>query len=594
MKGLLTLLILLCFTVLDSVGQISVTDRFGRNLEAKAIRLVDWEGYIANPAIEFTVDIPDDWKPAVAVITGSDPRLHFADRKLTRSEPSTVSNTGPGLTLNLPVGVTADPVVMAIWPDRDTKDEAHSLRIRVHTATSGQKSIVIPILVDDQDRDRPMDFNVILETGFDATSFYTNPRVLEETRKAADDWAYFLGANDLDETFRGASRSWVWNQDGFLSGYWVTNPMAYRGFLLYAWGMRNIGLYSGGAATGSYQTVDGWPIDLLSAGHVAIDIRGNRNVLGWAFYGSEDDWWRNDNHPRNSADFYSIVHHQIGHAMFFSRGHLKWDELKASGGSTAVDIVGYLGSPIVVDSYDHLYDGSNQKNIVDPASRRGVFGSEAAKGEGIMAPYRWIPTKTDLLMAREVGYELRDTTPFQAVALAPEVTLISNGSEYSAAVVTGGVAYYKAEIVSGALPAGLELDEFTGVIHGRPASGSSTVTIRAEDQMGEVVEQEVFVNVANTLALQPATEAPSAMGLSNYPNPIASTTLFTFEVTHSGPVSLEVFDLQGRRVDRVFDRSASPGPQEVAWSADGLAAGIYMARLTTPRDVQSIRLAVVR
>jgi hypothetical protein len=483
---------------------------------------------------------------------------------------------------------------MAIWPDRDTKDEAHSLRIRIHTATSGQKNIVIPVLVDDQDRDRPIDFNVILETSFDATSFYTNPRVMEETRKAADDWSYFLSDNRVDETLRGASRSWIWNQDGFLSGYWVTNPVAYRGFLLYVWGMRNIGLYSGGAATGAYQTVDGWPIDLLSSGHVAMDIRGNRNVLGWAFYTNEDDWWRNDNHPRGMADFYSIVHHQIAHALFFSRGHLKWDQLKATGGATAVDIVDYLGSQIVVDSYDHLYDTDNGKAIVDPASRRGVFGSESAKGAGIMAPYRWIPTKTDLLMAREVGYELRDTTPFMDLELATEVALTSNGSEYSAPAVTGGVRDYKVEIVSGALPAGLELDGFTGVIHGRPTSGSSTVTLRAEDQMGDVVEQEVFVNVANTLAVQPATETPTGMGLSNYPNPISSTTLFAFDVAQAGPVNLEVFDLQGRRVDQVFSRSTVPGPHEVAWSTDGLAAGIYLARLTTSRDVQSIRLAVVR
>ncbi len=111
--------------------------------------------------------------------------------------------------------------------------------------------------------------------------------------------------------------------------------------------------------------------------------------------------------------------------------------------------------------------------------------------------------------------------------------------------------------------------------------------------MGGVVEQEVFVNVANTLALQPATETPAGMGLSNYPNPIASTTLFAFDVAQAGPASLEVYDLQGRRVDQVFSRSVAPGPHEVAWSADGLAAGIYMARpvSSTPLTLPTISSA---
>ncbi|NNE70868.1 MAG: T9SS type A sorting domain-containing protein [Rhodothermales bacterium] len=594
MRSVLTFLVLLAATVLDSAGQIAVSDRFGRDLQAKAIKLVDWEGYIANPAVEFTLDVPEEWKPALAVITGSNPRLHFADRRLSRSEPSTVGDTGPSLTLNLPKGDVAQPVVMAIWPDRDALDEAHSLRIRIHTATSGQKNIVIPILVEDQDQDRPIDFPITLDTSFDATNFYTNPRVLEETRKAADDWAYFLSAGDMDETIRGASRSWIWNADGFLSGYWVTNQSAYRGFLLYAWGMRNVGLYSGGAATGAYQTRDGWPIDLVSAGHVAMDIRGNRNVLGWAFYSSENDWWRNDNHPRGMADFYSIVHHQIAHALFFSKGHRRWDQLKDSGGSTAVDIVSYLGKPISVDEYDHLYDSANQKEIVDPASRRGVFGSEGASGEGIMSPYRWIPTKTDLLMAREVGYELRDTTPFRDLSIAAEVALSSTGSEYVGSPISGGVPDYHVEIVSGTLPAGLELDGFSGVIHGRPTSGSSTVRVRAEDQLGASVERDVFVNVANVLSIDKPDDQPSLSVLSNYPNPVSGSTLFSFEVEEPGPVRLEIFDIQGRRVDQVVLESAAPGPREVFWSSTPFPSGVYVARLVTPRRVESLKVPVVR
>lgn len=594
MRGLLLVLVLLSATAVDSAGQVAVHDRFGRDLSSRTLRLVDWEGYIANPAVEFSIVIPEEWKPATVELAGSNSRLHFAERRLARSEPSTVDDSGPKLTLRIEAGTTPDPVIMAIWPDRDTRDEAHSLWIGVHTASNGLKSMVLPILVDDQDRDRPHDFHVTLETSFDQTAFYTNPRVLEETQRAADDWSYFLSDNNVDEMQRGASRSWVWDENGFQSGYWVTNPVAYKGFLLYAWGMRSLGLFSAGAATGAYQTVGGWPIDIMSAGHIAMDLRGNRNLLGWAFYNDERDWWRNDNHPRGMADFYSIVHHQIGHAMFFSGGHTKWEFMKSTGGSTAVGLLDYLGGPAIIDRFDHIYDGGNEKYVIDPASRRGVFGSEKASGNGVMEPKRWLPTKTDILMAREVGYELRDTTPLHELTVADEVTLSPRGPVYSAWTVSGGVADYLVEVVDGVLPAGLVLDSFTGEVHGIPTSGSSTVTLRATDQLGVVVEQEVLVNVGTTLANEPVAAPPVSARLINYPNPVEHSTIFGFELAQAGAVQLDVFDIQGRRVDQVLSRTVSAGPQEVAWDASALPHGVYIARLTTPDDVRSHRVSIVR
>jgi Putative Ig domain len=594
MRGILFLLAFLCVTVADSTGQIVVSDRFGRNLQARALRLVDWEGYIANPAVEFTIDLPEAWLPATVEIAGSDQRLYFAERKLARSEPSTLGDTGPKLTLKLESGVQSDPVAVAIWPDRDTLDEAHSLWIGVHTASDGLKTLALPIIVEDQDRDRPIEFPVTLETSFDATGFYTNPTVLAETQRAADDWAYFLADNRVDEVIRGSSRSWVWNADGFLSGYWVTNPEAFRGFYLYAWGMRGLGLFSGGAATGQYQTVDGWPIDILASGYVAMELRGNRNVLGWAFYADERDWWRSDNHPRGLADFYSIVHHQIGHAMFFSTGHKRWDTMKASGGATAVDIIDYLGGPAIVDRFDHIYDGGNAEYVVDPASRRGVFGSEYASGNGVMEPRRWIITKTDLLMAREVGYELRDTTPFIGLDLADEVTLERRADRYGALLVTGGVPDYFAEVVAGALPAGLSLNSFTGEILGVP-TGESTgpVTIRVTDQLGETVEKVVTVYLGSVLATE-SEELPKSLGLSNYPNPFAQSTTVTFDLPQPDRVIVEVYDLQGRRLETLLSASLPAGTHHAAWNAGSRAPGVYLLRLQGQRSIETRSLTVVR
>ena len=152
MRGFLTLLVLLCVTVVDSAGQIVVRDRFDRELNSRALTLLDWEGQIANPAVEFKVELPEDWLPATVEIAGSNSRLHFAERRLPRTEPVRSTSGGPTLTLKLQAGVESDPVVMAIWPDRDTQDEALANAASLIACLEGAmilaRSLESPLLFD--------------------------------------------------------------------------------------------------------------------------------------------------------------------------------------------------------------------------------------------------------------------------------------------------------------------------------------------------------------------------------------------------------------------------------------------------------------
>ena len=79
--------------------------------------------------------------------------------------------------------------------------------------------------------------------------------------------------------------------------------------------------------------------------------------------------------------------------------------------------------------------------------------------------------------------------------------------------------------------------------------------------------------------------SPSQFSLSqNYPNPFNPTTAIEFSVPRTGQVTLDVYDVLGRRVRRLVSETVSAGIKRVIWDgldADGLpaASGIYFYRI---------------
>lgn len=76
--------------------------------------------------------------------------------------------------------------------------------------------------------------------------------------------------------------------------------------------------------------------------------------------------------------------------------------------------------------------------------------------------------------------------------------------------------------------------------------------------------------------------SPAFTLLGNYPNPFNPSTVISFTLERRAEVSLEVYDIVGRRLDVVFDGSREGGTHQVPWTTQGkrLATGVYMIRLT--------------
>lgn len=90
-----------------------------------------------------------------------------------------------------------------------------------------------------------------------------------------------------------------------------------------------------------------------------------------------------------------------------------------------------------------------------------------------------------------------------------------------------------------------------------------------------------------------ATPQRVALG-QNYPNPVATTTAIDFSIASAEAVTLEVFDVTGRRVATLVDGPLTAGHHTVTWDVSGLASGVYIYRLSAGGDVQARQLSVIR
>ena len=90
----------------------------------------------------------------------------------------------------------------------------------------------------------------------------------------------------------------------------------------------------------------------------------------------------------------------------------------------------------------------------------------------------------------------------------------------------------------------------------------------------------VTIVEATATAVEDEAEVPETFVLHpNYPNPFNPTTTIPYDVPLMSTVTLEVYDVLGRRVARLVKAEQPAGRHQVAWRADRLASGVYFVRM---------------
>ena len=104
--------------------------------------------------------------------------------------------------------------------------------------------------------------------------------------------------------------------------------------------------------------------------------------------------------------------------------------------------------------------------------------------------------------------------------------------------------------------------------------------------------------------LEPIQELPTALHLrQNYPNPFNPSTTISYEIPESvdtgARVTLEIYDVLGRRIRFFSNLERSPGVHAVQWNGRSDAGrpqptGVYIALLRRGSDVQAVKMQLVK
>ncbi len=488
-----------------AVGTATVVDRFGRVINDYGVKLVDWEGYLANPYIELTVRPPAGGPFPVTVDLKAE-----GTSRLMMDLPSQLTATGATKQLTFANANETKTFKLAIHSKRAPgPDELYTLRLTVRGADNTTVTQTMPIRVQ-QDQKTALEptIPIVFDYRYDnITGYFNNAAFRTAAEEAVKDWFRFFSLAPFDNVAVGAEPNHLPGND-WQNTINVTNNVAYNGMYVYFRGIQTP--YSTGypANNGRFATRNGQqlpgPIHRSTAMIFEYDEAGKQIFTSLA----DEDWYLT-NIAGSVLDVHGLVMHEYGHAVAY---HSDWAGMRnyvTNSGNNDPEVIAYQGHSVALDSSYHIPG-------TQPSWDR--LSGQSGGWTHFFPTRRWMLTKLALLVAENAGWPLnKNLTPF----LAPSIVTTSlpnatPGTGYSQTLAAkGGVPFYDWRVTSGSLPAGLTLDRFTGTISGTPsASGTSTFTVELRDyDAASTPQTRTF-----TLTVGPGGPSPSPSP-STSPNP---------------------------------------------------------------------------
>jgi hypothetical protein len=80
----------------------------------------------------------------------------------------------------------------------------------------------------------------------------------------------------------------------------------------------------------------------------------------------------------------------------------------------------------------------------------------------------------------------------------------------------------------------------------------------------------------------------------NYPNPFNAQMKITYSLALRGYVSIDIFDILGRRIAQLSEGTREPGNHEIIWDATGMPTGIYFYKLKAGEYQETKRMVLLK
>ena len=259
--------------------------------------------------------------------------------------------------------------------------------------------------------------------------------------------------------------------------------------------------------------------------------------------------------------------------------------------------------------------GENHRGVFSSYWNREVSGVDVGVGDGRDEGIRGLTTT-----------EMRRSESFEAWPFGSTWT-IEEGASYPSLLLDSSVPLETPELLSpedGSEVTGTVVFEWTGdfrtprfrlSISQDPAFESTLVLI---DRIGvfsyeyspEVSgtyywrvtnrdngwESEVrsFAYIESDATSVAVNELPAELGLGQvYPNPVRYSARLPFQLPEPANVTIELFDLVGRRVSTLKDGQLAAGYHELQLDSRHLSAGVYLYRMTVDKQVFTGKMVVI-
>jgi len=82
--------------------------------------------------------------------------------------------------------------------------------------------------------------------------------------------------------------------------------------------------------------------------------------------------------------------------------------------------------------------------------------------------------------------------------------------------------------------------------------------------------------------------------LQNYPNPFNAKTIIRYNLPSDSDVTIEIYDILGRKVETLFDERKRAGKHTIIWDAADIPSGVYFVRLQTDDYSKNIKMVLLK